>query len=254
MSEIPLVLYTNHSINKEVTTAFASGINAETCHVSRHINFNQTIASYGYLRGVGEAYKKSKNFWYIDHGYFKSSKRTVSHNRVFLNSLDGYFRIVFNNFWHIGIGNCPDDRFKKLNISFKKKNIKGEHIILSEPTVDAINYYKLENWTKKTISLIKNYSDRKIIIHNKFSKMPLENLLKNAWAFVSDHSNAGLLAMTSGVPAFYTNKYLNKLGNIKNIENGFINYEIFNNLAYGQWTLNEMRNGEAWNFLKQNIL
>ena len=90
--------------------------------------------------------------------------------------------------------------------------------------------------------------------HNKFSKIPLENLLKYAWAFVSDHSNAGLLAMISGIPAFYTNKSLNKLGNIKNIENGSINYEIFNNLAYGQWTLEEMRSGEAWDFLKQNII
>ena len=54
--------------------------------------------------------------------------------------------------------------------------------------------------------------------------------------------------------AFYTNKLLNKLGNIKNIGNGSINYEIFNNLAYGQWTLEEMRSSEAWDFLKQNII
>ena len=42
------------------------------------------------------------------------------------------------------------------------------------------------------------YSDREIIIHNKGSAIPLNELLKNAWAFVSNHSTAGLKAMIEG--------------------------------------------------------
>ena len=34
------------------------------------------------------------------------------------------------------------------------------------------------------------------------------------------------------------------------LENPIIDYKIFNNLAYGQWTLKEIETGEAW----ENIL
>ena len=36
-----------------------------------------------------------KNFFYIDHGYFKQSKRKFIKNKVHKIDLDGYFRIVF---------------------------------------------------------------------------------------------------------------------------------------------------------------
>ena len=39
---------------------------------------------------------------------------------------------------------------------------------------------------------------------------------------------------------------------IEDIENPKINYKIFNNLAYGQWTLKEMETGEAWESISNN--
>ena len=107
---------------------------------------------------------------------------------------------------------------------------------------------------KKTNKIIRKYSDRKIIIHNRHSKIPLIDILKNAWAFVSDHSGAAFLSMIEGVPAFFTNQNLQNIGNIKNIESQIINYNIFNNLAYGQWNTNEMYEGEAWDFFSKDHL
>ena len=101
---------------------------------------------------------------------------------------------------------------------------------------------------------IQKNTDRKIIIHNRHSKIPLINILKNAWAFVSDHSGAAFLSMIEGVPAFFTNQTLQNIGNIKNIESQIINYNIFNNLAYGQWNTNEMYEGEAWDFFSKDHL
>ena len=40
---------------------------------------------------------------------------------------------------------------------------------------------------------------------------------------------------------------------IQNIENPTIDYKIFNNLAYGQWTLKEIESGEAWENILNNI-
>ena len=98
---------------------------------------------------------------------------------------------------------------------------------------------------------ISKYTDRKIYVHNKQSKIPLDLLLNKAWAFVSDQSTAGFKAMLAGVPAHFTNKTLKGINSIKEIEDGDININIFYNIAYGQWTLNEMQSGETWEYINR---
>ena len=56
--------------------------------------------------------------------------------------------------------------------------------------------------------------------------------------------------MIEGIPSYFTNKTLSNIGSIENIENHEINYSVFNNLAYGQWTVKEIESGEAWETLK----
>ena len=63
------------------------------------------------IRDRYEIISKVKNYYYIDHGYFNQSKREFKDNRTGILNLDGYFRIVYNNFVHNGQGNFPEDRF-----------------------------------------------------------------------------------------------------------------------------------------------
>ena len=86
-------------------------------------------------------------------------------------------------------------------------------------------------------------------IHNKFSEKPLDELLKNAWSFISLQSTAGFKAMVNGIPAYFTENSLKNINRIEDLENPKINYKIFNNLAYGQWTLKEIESGEACNII-----
>ncbi len=253
MKEKPIVIYTDHEINRTLCYNFAKGSNSLMCHVKNFNENNKTIATYGYRRGTGELIRKVKNFYYIDHGYFKQSNRTFKKNKVHKIDLSGYFRIVFNDFWHNGQGNKNSDRFDRLKINIKSLNKEGEYIVVSESVPEAVEYYKLNNWTQNTVNKLKKLTDRKIIIHNRRSEIKLENLLKKAWAFVSDHSSAGLKAMVEGVPAYFTNKTLSKIGSVEDIEKHEINYNIFNNLAYEQWTIDEIRSGEAWNYLSETI-
>ena len=251
--EKPIVIYTDHIMNKTLCYHFAKGSNSLLCHVNNFKEYNKTVATYGILRGTIEILKNVKNFHYMDHGYFNQSKRTFQDNRTQVINMDGYFRIVYNNFIHNGSGNFPDDRFKKLNLKILEQKNLGDYIILSEPSDNMKKLYDVHKWTDDTIKLVKKYSDRKIIVHNKFSKEPLKFLLKNAWAFVSLQSTAGFMAMLNGVPSFFTDKTLKNIGKIENIENPIINYNIFNNLAYGQWTIKEIESGEAWEFISKNI-
>ena len=187
----------------------------------------------------------------MDHGYFNQSSRKFENNRTNVLNMDGYFRIVFNNLIYNGDVNYQDDRLKKLNLKFVEQIKFGEHIILSEPSEVMKNIYNAHNWVDDTKRIIKKFSDRKIIVHNKFSKKPLDSLLKNAWSFVSLQSTAGFKAMINGIPAYFTEPSLKNINRIEELESPKINYNIFNNLAYGQWTLKEIESGEAWNIISQ---
>ncbi len=249
----PIVLYTDHIMNRTLCYNFAKGSGSLMCHVNNFKEFNKTIATYGVLRGTYDIIQQVNDYYYIDHGYFNQSIRKFENNRTNVLNLDGYFRIVHNNLVHNGGGNFPDDRLKKLNLNFVEKNISGDYIILSEPSEVMKKIYNEDNWVNNTKKILKNLTDRKIVVHNKFSKKTLNDLLKNAWAFVSLQSTAGFKAMLNGVPAFFTEKTLKNINPIEEIENPKIDYKIFNNLAYGQWTLKEIESGEAWeNILKNN--
>ncbi len=252
----PIVIYTDHQMSKTMCYYFAKGSGSLMSHISNFKDYNNTIATWGYLRGTDELMKKVKNYYYMDHGYFKQSKRSFSNNKTKIIDLDGFFRIVYNNHWHNGSGNKSNDRFKNLNIKLKDIKKKGEYIILSEPTEDAKNYYKLYNWIDETKEKLMKFTDRKLIIHNRGSKVALDDLLENAWAFVSDHSSAAFKAIINGVPAYFTNSNLSNIGLIEDIEKHEINYQVLYNLAYEQWTIKEILSGEAWSYLsiKENEL
>ncbi len=251
--EKPIVIYTDHIINRTLCYNFAKGSESLLCHVNNFKDYDKTIATYGVLRGTLEVINKVKNYYYMDHGYFNQSKRLFENNRTNVFDLNGYFRIVFNNFIHDGKGNYPNDRLKKLNLKILDQKKFGDYIILSEPSDTMKKVYDVPKWIDDTVNIVKKYSDRKLIVHNKFSKQPLKDLLKNAWAFVSLQSTAGFIAMASGVPSYFTHNSLKHIGKIKDIENPVIDYNIFNNLAYGQWTLKEIETGEAWNNISKNI-
>tara|TARA_B100000989_G_scaffold12368_2_gene8457 strand:- start:384 stop:1142 length:759 start_codon:yes stop_codon:yes gene_type:complete len=250
--EKPVVIYTNHIINKTLCYNFAKGSDSLLCHVDNFKEFNKTIATYGVLRGTYDLIKKVKNYYYMDHGYFNQSDRKFENNRTNVLNLDGYFRIVYNNLIHDGQGNFPEDRLKKLKLNIVEQNKSGDVIILSEPSDIIKKIYNAYNWVSKTKEKIRKHSDRKIIVHNKYSNIPLEELFKNAWSFVSLQSTAGFKAMAYGIPAYFTENSLKKINLIEEIENPKINYKIFNNLAYGQWTLAEIESGEAWETLSKN--
>ncbi len=249
-----ITVYTDNQISKYICYNFALGSKSIMRHVDEFTDFeNKVIATYGYLRGTGEIIKRSKNFFYIDHGYFKQSDRKFSDKKAEILNFNGYFRIVLNDFWHNGSGNKKNDRIKKLNIKFKEEKKNGDYIILSEPNNKATKFYNLYNWVEETKLKLSQYTDREIIVHNKSSKVQLLDLLKNAWAFVSDHSSAGFKAMIEGVPAYFTNSTLGNIASIEEIELHKINYNVFNNLAYEQWNIEEIKSGEAWDYLCKKI-
>lgn len=247
-----IVLQTDHFVNKNVTNCFAIGTNSKLVQINNYKpDANDKLASYGILRGVGEILKNSNDFFYLDHGYIGASSRSFKKGGAVIDNLDGYFRIVHNDFIGFDIKKFDSKRLDKLKLKFSPIRNSGEYIILSEPSNFIKDFYNVHNWVEDTIKKIQKYTDRKIFVHNKFAKIPLDVLLQKAWAFVSFQSTAGFKSMVKGVPAHFTHAKLKNINSVENIESGNINHDVFNSLSYNQWTLKEMKEGaflDQYNF------
>ncbi len=238
--------YTDHYVNQTVMQFFSKSLELPLLNINDYKDNDEIFITYGILRGTGEIIKKKKeNFIYIDHGFYRSSTRKFTkEKKTILNELGGYFRVIkgdlyFNNFEF----ELDSKRFDELDIELKDKR-KGDIIILSEPSQNTLDFLEIKNWTEDTIDEIKKYSDREIVIHNKFSEIPLKSLLEKAFAFVSCQSTAGFQAITEGVPAYFTHESLKKFGNIVDIEKNQLNYDVLYAAANSQWQLKEFFSDE----------
>ena len=238
--------YTDHYVNQTVMQFFSKSLELPLLNINDYKDNDEIFITYGILRGTGEIIKKKKeNFIYIDHGFYRSSTRKFTkEKKTILNELGGYFRVIkgdlyFNNFEF----ELDSKRFDELDIELKDKR-KGDIIILSEPSQNTLDFLEIKNWTEDTIDEIKKYSDREIVVHNKFSEIPLKSLLEKAFAFVSCQSTAGFQAITEGVPAYFTHESLKKFGNIVDIEKNQLNYDVLYAAANSQWQLKEFFSDE----------
>lgn len=237
-----VVYFTNHFINNTITQFFAKANNLQLKNIKNYVHDDtKTFITYGILRGTGEILSKSKNYIYIDHGYLNASDRTFNKEKITkIKNLTGYFRVIKNDlYFNKNYTNLNDTRFKKLGIDLKDLNIKGKKIVVSEPSEHILNYFKIPNWTDDTINEIKRFCDREVVVHSKFSKVPLKTVLKDAFAFVSCQSNAAYQALSEGVPVYFTHSTLKKFGNINNIEKRELNHSLLYTAANSQWKLSE---------------
>lgn len=236
-----IVYYTDHFINRTITQFLAKSNNLDLVNCNYYKKSDDTFVSYGILRGNEEKFKNSKKFIYIDHGFMASSNRRFLPNKsTHLLNFDGYFRIIKDDYYfNKNYFNLDPRRFNELNISLKDLCENGDYIILSEPSKHTLNFLNIPNWTEQTVKLIEKYTDRKIIIHNKFSETSLNELLKNAFAFISCQSTAAFKAIAEGVPSYFTHETLKNFGAINNIEDRKLNYDLLYAASNSQWKLSE---------------
>ena len=173
MSKIPNCVVTDHFMSQKIVGSFAKGINITPININKFRDFSKPLATYGILRGTENLFHKVKDFYYIDHGYFNSSSRFFGKGKTFIESLNGHFRVVKNDFFHSGKGSCKSDRFNKLNIQIKEKRNSGEFIILSEPSIYVKNFFQLDLFSKKQSEI---FRDLKEIDINELT--PLEAMKK----------------------------------------------------------------------------
>lgn len=205
----------------------------------------------------------------LETGYINRGDGEAHHYAAGFNGLNG--RADFRN------KGMPSDRADKLRKSHLLRVLNwlegGEKVILCgqvpwDASVEGTDHLA---WIEQTVERIRSYTDRPIVFrpHPKaanayrpllgvrVSTVPLKDDLQNAHAVVTFNSNSGVEALIEGIPVFAADKgsmcweVANRSLVSLDVPNKPDRAQWINDLAYTQWTLEEMRSGEAWEHLQK---
>lgn len=203
----------------------------------------------------------------LETGYINRGDGETHHYAAGFNGLNG--RADFRN------KDMPDDRAILLRRGghFRALNWlnDGKYIVLCgqipwDASVEGSDHLA---WLKGAAERLKSYSRRPIkfrphpmalqafkpIPGTELSLVPLAEDLETAHCVVTYNSNAGVEALISGIPAFAHDhgsmcwQLANKSLISVDVPNRPDRSQWLNDLAYCQWTLQEMKEGMAWRHL-----
>lgn len=221
-----------------------------------YTNNQEPIVLRGILNNViPRCMQDNRTFFYIDTGYFGNKRFKL------------YHRIVKNNLQHTTIVPRPADRFEKLKKKFQPWRRQGRNIVIAAPDEKPCKFYNinLEQWLAHTVNTIKQHSDRPVIIRhrakNRIDRVQndtLESALVDAFALVTYNSVAATESIFLGIPAFTLApaNAASPVGcqDLTKIESPFypdsdLLYAWACHLAYGQFHINELKDGSALNHI-----
>lgn len=219
--------------------------------------------STSYPRGhiIREQKRAGRDVVVLDSGYLRRGMDKDSYYMVGINGLNG--RADFRNL------GCPDDRFKALGIEVKPMREDGNHILLcgQVPWDASVDHIDIGKWLEDAVTSIQNVTNRPIVFrpHPKYSQAivgrtvhsrdKLSDDFKDCWAVVTFSSNTAVEAAIEGIPVFAFDEGSMALPVANTTWEALESPELpdrtqwLNNLAYAQWTPEEMRQGLPWKHL-----
>lgn len=216
------------------------------------------IRSMGKRKLIHECLQNNQTFYYMDSGYVGNYK---SQSNPYGWKL--WHRIVKNDIQHNEIVDRPDDRWRRLNYPIHKRKV-GTHILLVTPSEKPCKFYGIDrdSWVNETVAEIKQHTDRPIVIRDKAVRQQrinktIFNDLNNCHALVTYQSIAAVESVLYGVPAFtlaptaadpVCDKTLSLIEN-PTLQDLDKIYKWACHLAYGQFHIDEFKDGSAYRIL-----
>ena len=243
----------------EYINMFAKGAKLPIIDYNENFENNPIlIRSMGKRKLIHWCWNNDHTFYYMDSGYmgnYKSSDNPIGRKL--------WHRIVKNNIQHDELISRPDDRWRKLNYPMHKRK-HGSHILLVTPSEKPCKFYGIDRdqWVEETIKEIQKYTDRPVRVRDK-SPRPQRVIktifedLKNCHALVTYQSIAAVESVLYGVPAFtlaptaadpVCDKDLSLIDSPTQQDADKI-YKWACHLAYGQFNIDEFKNGSAYRLL-----
>lgn len=246
----PMVLGVGGKGGQVLMPAWANGLRTGLHPVTYDMVLDpaRTVISWGLLRGTPNLYHRiaesGGDFIYTDHGYFRRGH------------FSGYYRACINSFQlradHYEQAPADSKRWDSLLLSPAPWRRSGAHILVCPPSPTVQHVMGLTGWLEQVLPAIKARTDRQIVIRQKAeaSHSPLAQALVNCWALVTANSMAAVEALFHGVPVVcdpYSAAWPCATA-MDDIERPALpdRQPLFNRLANNQWTLAEIKSGQAW--------
>lgn len=246
----PIMYETDNFLSQQMAKIINMGFGYPIQNV-RDYNEASDAVMYGILRGCTEIMTATRNigrnYVNIDHGYF-TNRNNNPHYRLTRNARHYAFKLL----------DLPNDRFKQHSLTIQDYNLSGTDIMVLPPSIFWAQYSNIDHisWTENVNKLLKTFTDKNIIIKNKNDEKPLKEYLKNAYAVIHYSSMGAVDALLVGVPvitlgpSFLSNYSSTDISEINNLKL-FDREKLFYNLAYNQFTIQEIANGYAKNILNE---
>lgn len=215
---------------------------------------------------IHKCWKTNRDFYFIDTGYLGNQVNPFNPM-----GWKYYHRIVKNDLQYSGeIIPRSDDRFKRLGTPIHRWKKGGRKILIAKPDDKPMRFYDLdlEEWLETTISTIKKYTDRPIVVRERVKSRTdrvVHNTLKEALdddvhCLVTFNSNSATESVLYGIPAFtlspshaaspVTSNDLRMIENPYYPEYDKVQAWAFH-LAYLQYHINELKDGTAKRMLEE---
>jgi len=201
-----------------------------------------------------------KHFVFLDLGYW--DRGTEGHYRLGIDDWDTAVRMRRN---------CPPDRFNRLKVNVRDEWDHTSNVIMIVGMSGKAAWthgYKDGQWEQQTKDAVeKIFPQGSVYVRQKPNKQNLRTTkigtidaaLREAYFVVSHHSNVAVDCLVAGIP-FYAKKGVGSLlSNPDFSEDTLLNpthpttedkMQLLYDTAYAQWTPNEMRSGECWDYIK----
>lgn len=260
---ICLTHYQQHRY-RDIATAMATGIKAcgdvpiirEISSTPRTEGIDCAVA-YGWKRR--HVFQQYPRFIYADLGYWHRE----SYYRLSINgwSPDGYVSAGLSS-----------DRLSSFGVTIKPWRSSGDEIVIAGSTAKscAEHGYSYMHWERQAAEDLKDCGKR-IVYRPKprdrwarpiegigYDTRPIAEALQSAWAWVTHHSNSAIDALTAGVPvhcetgaAAAFSVPMDQMADPPLLEG---REQFLADVAWLQWTLDEIRSGKAWAHMKERGL
>lgn len=226
------------------------------------------------IRGIssGEyakhAEQQGRDYYFVETGYLG--------NYRCINNQTGrkiYHRIEKNAMQQSRIMEVPPDRWHDLckfnpTLTYKGWKKPGSKILVVMSTEKPFQYYGINRntWIKRTLKTLRQHTDREIVIREKASRGERTNdtmydaLDQDIWALVTFNSIAAVEAIQYGIPAFslaptaaspVSSTDLTLIESPPRPSEDLI-YQWLSSVAYGQFSLDEIITGKAWQLVQEN--
>jgi hypothetical protein len=237
---------TDHQHSRVICQAFAQGCGGKVVPVGRLLEGPAMV--YGILRGCGDILHQcewiGRPWYHMDNGYFRRGH------------YEGYYRVTKGGLQYARIDKtATPHRFEALKVPVKPWNRGGNHIVITPLSGGMASHWlppglDERRWLELVVEELARHTDRPIVVKDKGTGS-IEEALTGAWCLVTHSSVSVIDALCRGVPVIHLGESCaapvarSRLADVESPVYPEREPWLWT-LADRQWTLDEIRRGEAW--------